>query len=160
MAGKQRGNRASKSRASRRKASAPRKPGRHKRAAAGKAPSRKARRRAPGPKKAAGRKAPKRKSKRAAVSRRARGRADSDVTMATSIRGLGPETGGQSGDTEGLSRAGFADSESVEELLEEGQAFEAGIVSGVENASDPDQSEVRTREVPEDDVPQEYLDED
>ena len=80
--------------------------------------------------------------------------------MATSNRGLGPETGGQSGDTEGLSRAGFADSESVEELLEEGQAFEAGIVSGVENASDPDQSEVRTREVPEDDVPQEYLDED
>jgi hypothetical protein len=53
-----------------------------------------------------------------------------------------------------------ADSESVEELLEEGQAFEAGVVDGVENAPDADQGEIHTREVPEDDVPQEYLDED
>lgn len=73
---------------------------------------------------------------------------------------MGPEAGGQSGDTEGLSRAEVADSESVEELLEEGQAFEAGIIEGVENAPDADQGEVQTREVPEDDVPQEYLDED
>ncbi len=75
-------------------------------------------------------------------------------------RGLGPESGGQSGDTEQISRSEIADSESVEELLEEGQAFEAGVVSGVENAPDADQGEVRTREVPEDDVPQEYQDED
>ena len=73
---------------------------------------------------------------------------------------MGPEAGGQSGDTEGLSRAELADSESVEELVEEGQAFEAGIIEGVENAPDADRGEVRTREVPEDDVPQEYLDED
>jgi len=72
----------------------------------------------------------------------------------------GPESGGQSGDIQGLSRAELADSESVEELVEEGQAFEAGVVSGVENAPDADESEVKTREVPEDDVPQEYLDED
>ena len=77
-------------------------------------------------------------------------------------RGLGSEAGGQSGDTAGLSRAAIADSESVEELIEEGQAFEAGVVSGVENAPDPgsDRRGVRTRQVPEDDVPQEYLDED
>lgn len=75
-------------------------------------------------------------------------------------RGLGAEAGGQSGDTEGLSRTELADSESVEELVEEGQAFEAGIVSGVENAPDADKGGVRTRQVPEDDVPQEYLDED
>jgi hypothetical protein len=50
------------------------------------------------------------------------------------------------------------DSESVEELAAEGQDFEAEVVSGVENALDPDQGEVRTREVPEDDVPSEYLD--
>ncbi len=75
-------------------------------------------------------------------------------------RGLGPESAGQSGDTMGLSRSEYADSESVEELIEEGQSFEAGVISGVENASDPDQGEVRTREVPEDDVPQEYLDQD
>jgi hypothetical protein len=48
------------------------------------------------------------------------------------------------------------DSESVEELLEEGQTFEAEILEGVENARDADKSEVKTREVPEDDVPEEY----
>jgi hypothetical protein len=46
----------------------------------------------------------------------------------------------------------------VGELLSEGQAFEAEAVSGVENARDPDQGEVRTSEVPEDDVPEEYHD--
>jgi len=45
----------------------------------------------------------------------------------------------------------------VEELVEEGQAFEADVIDAVENAPD---GEVRTREVPEDDVPEEYLDED
>ncbi len=89
-----------------------------------------------------------------------RGTVESDLGTLSATRGLGAEAGGQSGDTEGLSRAESVDSESVEELLEEGQAFEAGIVSGVENAPDADEGEVRTRQVPEDDVPQEYLDED
>jgi hypothetical protein len=75
-------------------------------------------------------------------------------------RGLGPESGGQSGDTQGLSRRSYDDSESVEELLEEGQYAEAEAVSGVENARDADQGEVRTRQVPEDDVPEEYKDQD
>jgi hypothetical protein len=74
--------------------------------------------------------------------------------------GLGPEAGGQSGDTEGLSEEESVDSESVEELVEEGQAFEAGIISGVEDAPNADEGGVRTRQVPVDDVPQEYLDED
>jgi hypothetical protein len=78
----------------------------------------------------------------------------------STTHGLGPDAGGQSGDTEGLSEAALADSESVEELVEEGHAFEAGVISGVENAPDADQGGVRTRQVPEDDVPQEYLDED
>ena len=73
---------------------------------------------------------------------------------------LGPDSAGQSGDLQQLSDEADADSESVEELLEEGNAFEAGIVRGVENAKDPDVSEVTTREVPEDDVPEEYLDND
>src|SRR5262249_17586499 len=47
-----------------------------------------------------------------------------------------------------------------DELLEEGQTFEAGIVSGVENAPDADQGEVRTHEVSQDDVPEEYDDKD
>jgi hypothetical protein len=65
----------------------------------------------------------------------------------------------QSGDLQGISHVEGADSESVEELIEEGNAFEADVVSGVERAGDDDEQEVRTREVPEDDVPSEYLDE-
>ena len=75
-------------------------------------------------------------------------------------RGLGAASGGQSGDTQGLSRRDFDDSESVEELMEEGQYMEAEAVAGVENAPDADQGEVRTRQFPEDDVPEEYKDED
>jgi len=71
---------------------------------------------------------------------------------------LGAASGGQSGDTQGLSRREDVDSESVTELAEEGQDFEAEVVSGVENAKDPDESEVTTTEVPEDDVPPEYTD--
>jgi hypothetical protein len=70
----------------------------------------------------------------------------------------GSDAAGQSGDIQQTADRPYADSESVEELVEEGNAFEAGIVSGVENAPDPDVAEVRTREVPEDDVPAEYLD--
>jgi hypothetical protein len=65
----------------------------------------------------------------------------------------------QSGDLQGLSKGESADSESVDELMEEGNAFEAGVVAGVEDAAGHDEKEVRTREVPEDDVPGEYLDE-
>ena len=106
---------------------------------------------------------PKARAARARPSRRAasrsrslgpRGRVANDLEDA---RGLGPESGGQSGDIEGLPRVEVADSESVEELAEEGQAFEAEVVDAVENAPE---GELRTREVPEDDVPQEYLDED
>lgn len=64
----------------------------------------------------------------------------------------------QSGDLQGLSRAQQADSESVDELVEEGNLFEAGAVAGVEEADNSDEREVRTREMPEDDVPEEYLD--
>jgi hypothetical protein len=70
---------------------------------------------------------------------------------------LGPNSAGQSGDLQGISNVADADSESVKELVEEGNAFEADAVDGVENAKDPDVSEVTTRQVPEDDVPEEYL---
>lgn len=72
--------------------------------------------------------------------------------------GTGPAAGGQSGDIEDLSEAATADSESVEELAAEGQDFEAGVIDAVEGAPDPDESEVKTREVPQDDVPGEYED--
>ncbi len=68
----------------------------------------------------------------------------------------GREADVQSGDTQGLSNAELANSESVEELASDGQSFEAAAVSGVEDATDPDVHEVKTSEVPQDDVPREY----
>ena len=68
----------------------------------------------------------------------------------------GAGAAGQSGDTQALSANATAGSESVKELMEEGQAFEAEVVDGVENAADADEAEVRTKEVPEDDVPRQY----
>jgi hypothetical protein len=78
------------------------------------------------------------------------------------LRSWGPRErrGGQSGDLQGLSSRPTADSESVEELAEEGNALEAEVLEGVENSPDPEHGQVRTQEVPEDDVPQEYLDRD
>jgi len=75
------------------------------------------------------------------------------------LEGPRARSGGQSGDLQGLSNVEGADSESVDELLEEGNAFEADVVTGVERA-DTDGKEVRTHEVSEDDVPGEYLDKD
>jgi hypothetical protein len=68
-----------------------------------------------------------------------------------------PNAAGQAGDLQGLSDTEEVESESVVELLEEGQSFEAEVVRGLENAPDADVAEVTTTEVPEDDVPSEYL---
>jgi hypothetical protein len=106
-----------------------------------------AKRKAPAKKKSAGRKSASRQSSPTPIS-------------ISSRRGLGPESGGQSGDTQGLSRRENVDSESVEELMEEGQYMEAEAVSGVENAPDADEGEVRTKQFSEDDVPEEYIDQD
>jgi hypothetical protein len=90
-------------------------------------------------------------------SRKKRGLAASQMF---SPGGSGRHSGKQSGDLQGLSRFPAADSESVDELLEEGNAFEAEVVKGVEDVPDADEGEVHTHEVPEDDVPEEYLDKD
>ena len=83
-----------------------------------------------------------------------------DKISATRQRGTGPGSAGQSGDNQGLSDVEEAGSESVEELLEEGQSFEAQVISGIEDAPEPDEDEIHTKQVPEDDVPSEYLDKD
>ena len=75
-------------------------------------------------------------------------------------RAMRARAGAGGGDFGGLSVVETVDSESANELLEEGQTFEAGIVSGVEDAPDADQGPVRTREVSQDDVPEEYDDKD
>ena len=105
------------------------------------------------PKKASPKKKPAPKSK-------ARGKSESVNSVAYEPNGLGARSGGQSGDLQGLSGIAGADSESVDELIEEGNAFEAEIVKGVQDVPDADEDEVRTHEVPEDDVPEEYLEKD
>jgi hypothetical protein len=82
-----------------------------------------------------------------------------DVVIPSTPRGLGAHSAGQSGDTQGLSNVEETDSESVEELVEEGQDFEAAAVAGIEEA-EASQGEVRTKQLPEDDVPREYLEND
>jgi len=100
------------------------------------------------------------KKKAARKSRRARGTSQTVARATFEPKRLGANSAGQSGDLQGLSNSASADSESVDELLEEGNAFEAEIVEGVQNVPDADRGEIRTREVPEDDVPNEYLDKD
>ena len=89
-----------------------------------------------------------------------RGKSQTVDTVAFAPEGLGPRSSGQSGDLQGLSNLEAADSESVDELLEEGNAFEADAVKGVQDAGDANGKEVRTHEVPQDDVPGEYRDKD
>ncbi len=59
-----------------------------------------------------------------------------------------PDTDTQSGDLTGLSKEPVDSDESVEELVEEGQYFEAEVVDGVENAPPADEAEVHTHERP------------
>jgi len=93
-----------------------------------------------------------------ALKKQVQGKSQSVGTVAFALERLGARPGEQSGDLQGLSNVQRADSESVDELLEQGNAFEAEVVKGVEDAGDTDQGEVRTHEVPpQDDVPGEYL---
>ena len=89
-----------------------------------------------------------------------RRKSQSVETVSLQPKGLGTRAGVGAGDLQDISILENVDSESAEELLEEGQAFEAGIISGVEGAPDADKSEVTTHEVPQDDVPGEYDDKD
>src|SRR6266849_6215535 len=89
---------------------------------------------------------------------RVQGKGQSAEIELVSTEEIRARSAGQSGGLQGLSKDAGADSESVDELIEEGNAFEAGVVSGVEAADRADEKEVRTHEVPEDDVPGEYLD--
>jgi len=93
-----------------------------------------------------------------AIKKQVRGKSQSVDTEAFGLEGLGARAGEQSGDLQGLSNIQSANSESVDELLEEGNAFEAEVVKGVEDAEGADEGEVRTHEVPRDHFPGEHLD--
>jgi hypothetical protein len=107
-------------------------------------------------------KAPKQKAARKPAARRRPARQTQVVVGSQSVetvqlkrRAHAAAAGEGGGGFGGVSVVEGANSEGPEELLEEGQTFEAGILSGVKNAPDPDQGEVRTHEVPQDDVPEE-----
>ena len=59
---------------------------------------------------------------------------------------VGPESAGQSGDTQGLSNVEDANDESVDELMESDQALEAGVVDGVEDAANHPERPAHTHE--------------
>jgi hypothetical protein len=56
------------------------------------------------------------------------------------------DSAGQSGDAQGLSQVAEVDEESVGELAETGQAYEAEVVEGVEDAGRHPERPVHTRE--------------
>jgi hypothetical protein len=93
-----------------------------------------------------------------ALKKQVREKSQSVDTTAFSSEEPRERSGRQSGDLQGLSNVEGADSESVGELLEEGNAFEADVVTGVEGAGNADEKEVRTHDVSVDDVRGEYLD--
>ena len=59
---------------------------------------------------------------------------------------IGPDSGGQSGDTQGLSSTESVGNESVEELAEEDQATEASFEDGVAEAGNHPERPVYTHE--------------
>jgi hypothetical protein len=59
---------------------------------------------------------------------------------------VGSDSAGQSGDTQGLSQEADAAEESVEELADTDQPYEAGIAEGFEDAENHPERPVYTRE--------------
>lgn len=59
---------------------------------------------------------------------------------------LNQSSAGQSGGSQGLSHYADAAAESVEDLADSGQALEADVISGVEDAADHPERPVRTHE--------------
>ncbi len=67
---------------------------------------------------------------------------------------LGPGSAGQSGGIQQVPDKASADSESVEELAEEGNAYEADVVEGVEKAEKKAERKVKTEHPREDETPE------
>jgi N utilization substance protein A len=74
--------------------------------------------------------------------------AEEETVVAAEGEAIPPDADVQSGDTTGLSTEAEASEESVEELVEAGQYYEAEVVEGVENAPPADEAEVTTHERP------------
>lgn len=61
---------------------------------------------------------------------------------------VGQDSAGQSGDNQELSNLEESVDQSVDDLVETGQDFEANVAQGVEDAGDEPESEVHTHEDP------------
>jgi hypothetical protein len=59
---------------------------------------------------------------------------------------VGPDSGGQSGDTQGLSGTATVANESIEELATDDQAIEASFADGVADAGNHPEQPVRSHE--------------
>ncbi|MGB7589953.1 MAG: hypothetical protein WCD04_18935 [Terriglobia bacterium] len=66
--------------------------------------------------------------------------------LESDVKQGGSDSAGQSGDDQGLSQIAEADEESVKELAETDQPYEAEAVEGVEDADDHPEKPVRTHE--------------
>jgi hypothetical protein len=64
--------------------------------------------------------------------------------LGTDAGQVGPDSAGQSGDAQGLSDVADAADESVEELADTGQPYEAEVIDGVEDAADHPERPVPT----------------
>src|SRR3981081_4783006 len=92
------------------------------------------------PKKIAKKKSSPKKAQRKKSPAKKQTRKKSGRTGALSFSARGPSRSGeQSGDLQGLSRLEAADAESADELLEEGNAFEADVVAGGGGAGERDE---------------------
>jgi hypothetical protein len=70
--------------------------------------------------------------------------ATTDAT--TDVRRRGHDQARPSGDAQGLSSTEDAADESVQELADEGQGYEADVIDGVEDAADHPEQPVRSHE--------------
>ena len=66
--------------------------------------------------------------------------------LGSDMEEAGSDSAGQSGDAQGLSQIADADEESVEELAETDQPYEAGVVNGLEDAAEHPERAARTHE--------------
>jgi hypothetical protein len=83
------------------------------------------------------------------MSRKANERRDREaelVELDADSEQVDSESGGQSGDTQGLAQDGEAANQSVKQLAEDDQPYEAGVVEGVEDAGNHPERPVRSHE--------------
>src|SRR5207245_9538276 len=88
----------------------------------------------------------KKSRKKRAAQKRPNVRKKGSIRSTIGTRTRRASSGRQAGDLQGLSTLERADSQSVDELIDEGSAFEADVVAGVEGGRDGDGEGDQTQE--------------